>query len=90
MQQPQIFAAKTQRFEISKKFAARFPDFLPGTGKNGRLSGQGKARGGGALPNATPRHIAAPKTQQFAMPENFGGDFAVVRRYSPSVRSAMK
>ena len=41
--------------EIPKEFAARFPDFLPVSGKNDRLSGQGEARRGVALPNATPR-----------------------------------
>jgi hypothetical protein len=54
MRQPQIFVTQAQKFEIPKEFVARFPDFLPSTGKNGRLCGQGETRGGAALLNATP------------------------------------
>ena len=52
MQQPQIVAQQAQQFEIPKEYVARLPDFLSGSGKNGRFSGQGKARGGVAFPNA--------------------------------------
>ena len=54
MRQPQIVAQQAQQVEIPKEYVARLPDFLSGSGKNGRFSGQGKARLGVAFPNATP------------------------------------
>ena len=49
--------------EIPQEFVARFPDFLPLGGKNGRLCGQGEARRGAALSNATPRIYSIMRDQ---------------------------
>jgi len=48
---PVLHHYMVQNREIPKEFVARFPDFLPLGGKNGRLCGQGEARRGVALSN---------------------------------------
>ena len=53
--------------EIPQEFVARFPDFLPHGGKNGRLSGQGEVRRGVALLNATPRVFVKKIYDAFAI-----------------------
>jgi len=62
--------------EIPKEFVARFPDFLPLGGKNGRLCGQGEARRGAALSNATPRYfylaLAEPRMAGWGSPKGGG------------------